>query len=508
MSSGVAFARREITVNTSTNPHKDRVLRRPPQCEAAALIAGMERRSERRDASFGASAPKAPAAPTPLPSASAAVDVRRPTTGAPLRSNGVVAASRPDWRGCAVTGATGAALQAFERALATFQSWRAGAEDDVALALRESPDFVMAHVLRAYLYLASRDRARVASARPSLERARVLPGNAREQAHLAAIEAVLADDYERASSLLGSILQEHPRDVLALQIVHSFDYAGGDVARMGDRVPGVLPAWSRDVPGYHAVLAMHAFGLEESGEYERAEEIGRRALELNPFDARAHHAVAHVFEMTGRAEAGVRWMFERVAYWGSGTLVTTHCWWHLALHRLELGQIERALKLYDRRVRAGHSLEVADLIDAAALLWRVDLSGGEAGAERWTELACAWAPHIEDRFCSFNDLHAMLAFVGARDRDRALRLELELARARLVPGRHGETTRRVGLASCRALIAFGRGEYADAIALLGSLPATAHRLGGSHAQRDVLQLTLLRAVERYRRRGHVVRAAV
>jgi hypothetical protein len=154
--------------------------------------------------------------------------------------------------------------------------------------------------------------------------------------------------------------------------------------------------------------------------------------------------------------------------------------------------------LYDGHIRAGHSRDIADLIDAAALLWRVQLRGGDAGA-RWAELAAAWAPHIDDGFCSFTDLHAMLAFVGARDWDRAQRLEQTLAARQSLPTRHGETTRQLGLPACRALIAFGRGNDTLAITLLASLPALAHRLGGSHAQRDVLHLTLLRAVERVRR---------
>ena len=111
----------------------------------------------------------------------------------------------------------------------------------------------------------------------------------------------------------------------------------------------------------------------------------------------------------------------------------------------------------------------------------------------------AWAPHIDDGFCSFSDLHAMLAFVGARDWNLARRLERELARRQALPTRHGETTRQLGLPACRALIAFGHGDDALAIALLAGLPAQPHRIGGSHAQRDVLHLTLQRAVERMRR---------
>ncbi|MEO8040243.1 MAG: tetratricopeptide repeat protein [Betaproteobacteria bacterium] len=405
-----------------------------------------------------------------------------------------------DARGCAVSGATPVAVEACERALAAFQGWRLGADAQLARAVDEAPHFVMAHVLQAWLLLCSRDSRRVRSARPVLARAACLPANERERQHLAAIAAVLADDYERAKIRLGELLRAYPRDALALQVVHSLDYVTGDVDRLNDRVAAVLPAWSSGLPGYHAVLAMHAFSLEECGEYERAEERALEALCLSPSDARAHHVMAHVFEMSDRPEAGVEWLNERIDFWGDDTVVVTHCWWHLALFHLALGQPGFAMTVYDGWVRAGHSDEIADLIDAAALLWRIQLAGADAGT-RWDELAAAWAPHIHDRFCSFNDLHAMLAFVGAHDWERAHGLEHALVKGQSLPTRHGESTRLAGLSACRALFAFGRGDYTLAITLLASLPAMAHRLGGSHAQRDVLHLTLLRAVEHVRRPG-------
>ena len=418
-----------------------------------------------------------------------------------------------DARGCRISGATPAALQAFERALSAFQGWRGGADAALALALQEAPSFVMAHALQAYLLVCSRDPRRVRSARAVLARAAGLRCNERERGHLAAISAVLADDYEGAKARLGELLRRHPRDALALQVAHAFDYITGDVARLRDRVAAVLPAWSSGLPGYHAVLAMHAFGLEECAEYERAEESARAALALDAFDARAHHVMAHVFEMTERADAGARWMNEHIDRWGANSAVATHCWWHLALFDLAQGGRKRALALYDRRVRAGGSVEVADLIDAAALLWRIQLGGRDRGAPaedtsaRWSELASAWAPHIDDAFCSFNDLHAMLAFVGARDWDRAHHLERVLARGQSLPTRHGATTRLLGLPAGRALIAFGRGDDTLAITLLASLPALAHRLGGSHAQRDVLHLTALQTIERIRRPARRLHAA-
>ncbi|MDQ6916619.1 MAG: tetratricopeptide repeat protein [Pseudomonadota bacterium] len=409
-----------------------------------------------------------------------------------------------DRRGCAISGATPTALDAYERALAASQSWHTGAMEQLGVALKEAPSFVMAHVLQAWLLLSSRDPRRVRPARPVLARAAALSANERERGHLAAIAAALDDDYERTKERLGEVLRMHPRDALALQVAHSFDYLTGDLICMRDRVRSILPAWSSDLPGYHAVLAMHAFSLEECGEYGRAEQAAHEALALNPADARAHHVMAHVFEMTDRADAGVRWMSEHKAGWATETIVATHCWWHLALFHLAPGPVDRALALYDERIRAGRSAEVSDLIDASALLWRMDMRGGGTGA-RWVELADAWAPHIDDRFCSFNDLHAMLAFVGARDWNRAQRLEQVLTSSHSSPTRHGETTRLLGLPAARALMAFGQSKYTVAISLLASLPALAHRLGGSHAQRDVLHLTLLRAIEHVRRPHRRVR---
>ncbi|NUZ08328.1 tetratricopeptide repeat protein [Piscinibacter koreensis] len=406
--------------------------------------------------------------------------------------------STHDPRGCPVSGSNPIARQAYERALAAFVAWRTDSDDPLAAALEGAPRFVMAHVLAACKLVGSRDPRRVRSARPVLELAAALPANPHERLHIAALERILDDDYEGAAGVLGQALDARPRDVLALSMACGIDYLGGATTRMRERVERVLPAWPDDLTGAHAVRAMHAFALVECGENARAEDAARHAIALEPGNARAHHAMAHVFEMTDRPEAGARWLNAHAALWSERTVVATHCWWHLALFHLASGDAGAVLAHYDRRIRAGGLVDVADLIDAAALLWRLRLKGIDAGA-RWRELAAAWESHVDDAFCSFNDLHAMLAFVGAGDWSRARCLEQALARRQWLPTRHGESTRQLGLPACRALIAFGRGEHALAISLLASLPAHLHRLGGSHAQRDVLHLTLLQAIESIRR---------
>jgi tetratricopeptide (TPR) repeat protein len=410
-----------------------------------------------------------------------------------------------DHRNLEISGANPAARDAFERALDAHLSWRSGADAHLQQAVQGAPAFTMAHVLSAYFDLCSRDQGRVREAHGAFETASRLPANPRERLHVAAMGAVLADDFESFGNIVQSLNREYPHDVLGLQIGHTLDYLTGDIETMAARLAAVLPAWSKDTPGYHAVLAMQAFSLVESAQYDRASDRGLRALELDPWDARAHHALTHVYEMTSNAAAGLRWAEQRRVYWAADTVAATHLWWHNGVFHLALGEIQAALAVYDERVRSSPSAEIADMIDAASLLWRIELQGGDTG-ERWTELGAAWEGHIEDGYCTFNDLHAMLALVGARDWTGARRLERALQRNESSSTRYGDTTRSVGLPVGRALMAFGRGDYARVSDALGPLPESAHRIGGSHAQRGLLNLTLFEASRRLHRSPRSVTA--
>jgi tetratricopeptide (TPR) repeat protein len=396
-----------------------------------------------------------------------------------------------DAHGYPVSGATPRGLEAYARALETFVAWSGDARAEAQRAVDAAPEFTMGHVMVALLHLCGRDPAAIPTALAGYRRAQALPKNARERAYLEAIGVGLSGDFEGLRQRLGHIAAQFPRDLLALAMSHTLDYLLGDTRAQRDRITAALPAWSRADAGYHGVLAMHAFGLEECGEYGRAEDAAFAALALAPYNLRAHHARAHVLEMQGRPAEGVRWMQERVAVWDRPGASATHIWWHLALHHLELGDAEQALAIYDRRV-----LEcapgVSELIDASALLWRLKMRGAPLEA-RWTRLADLWAPHAEDAFCAFSDVHAMLAFVGAGRRDLQQRL-LRAERRRVAQGgTNAAMLRNVGLPAAEALAAFGRGDYAQAAGRLRWLPEVSHQLGGSHAQRGIHGITLREA---------------
>jgi len=400
-----------------------------------------------------------------------------------------------DAQGNVMTGATAKAAELYDRAIAELQCYIDDPVATIDAATAEAPEFVMGHVLKAQLNLLGTEAQALPVARASLDKAAGLAATERERIHLAAIREVVNGEFFAGRERLEDVLIAHPRDALALQAAHIWDFLLGDARNLRDRIARVLHAWDDSVPGYHAVLGMYAFGLEESGDYARAEALGRRAVGMNPRDSWAQHAVAHVMEMQGRAEGGIRWMRGNVDGWSKDSFFAIHNWWHLALFHLDRGEIAEVLRLYDEPIRGKRSTMMLDLVDASALLWRLHLRGVDVG-QRWSELADAWTPTAEDGHYVFNGCHAMMAFVAAGRFDLAETAVRSMIARIGKGGTNDMMTREVGLPVARALILFGQGDFRRAAALLRPLRATANRFGGSNAQRDLLDLTLAEAALR------------
>lgn len=262
-----------------------------------------------------------------------------------------------------------------------------------------------------------------------------------------------------------------------------------------DRIARALPEWRAEQPGYHALLGMLAFGLEENADYAGAERAGRRAVDLQPRDGWGQHAVAHVLEMQNRTEEGIAWMRERVEHWAGDSFFQVHNWWHLALFHLDREQLDEVLALFDGPIFGGRSALALDLVDASALLWRLELLGLDVGA-RWQPLADLWEAHADAGNYAFNDAHAMMAFVGAGRGTAVERVLAAQRRAMAEDTDNQRFTSEVGHPLCLAIQAFAAGGHADCVRLIRPLRAIAQRFGGSHAQRDLLDLTLLEAARR------------
>ncbi len=370
---------------------------------------------------------------------------------------------------------------------------------DLAGELAGAADPVpMAHVLAAYLNLMSTDVADVGAAARARAALAAAATNDRERAHAAAIAAWAAGDWGGAARRLDELLLQWPTDVLALMLGHQLDFFTGDAASLRDRPLRTLRELDPQHPHAPFVRGMTAFGLEETGDYGAALDAGRAAVAANPDDVWAIHAVVHTYEMQGRVDEGIAFLRSDETSWEAGNLFTVHNWWHLALYEMEAGRPERALAIYDAEVHHAASLGVPiEMLDASALLWRLRLDDADTGG-RFGPLADAWAPKGSGApWYVFNDLHAVMAAAGADRLDDAGAIVDRLGA--WLPGATGSNaamTAEIGLPACRAVIAFVEDRHEDVVAELLPIRRVLHRFGGSHAQRDALQRTLLESALR------------
>ncbi len=406
-----------------------------------------------------------------------------------------------DPRGNPVSTRSAEALAASEQALWRLLSFYGAPLDDLQAAREADPGWALPRLLHAGYLLSLTEPALVGEARELLEGAAPLLVHAddRERAHAAALQTLAAGDWHGACRAWEALLLQHPRDILALQWAHLFDFYRGDAANLRHRVARVLPEWDEADPLFPYLLGQYAFGLEECQLYAAAEATGRRALAGGARVPWAIHAVAHVMEMQGRHREGGAWMADWRHHWTDGNGFAGHLGWHQALFALETLDHAEALRLFDAHLAPVPEQITLQRLDAASLLWRLQLLGADVGG-RWQPLIRDWdfGDHAAGTY-PFNELHALLALLGNGEHTRAAAwigaVEARVARS---VGSNAEVAREVGLPLMRGTLAFAEGRFDAAVATLYPVRAIASRFGGSHAQRDLIDQTLLAAAVRAR----------
>jgi tetratricopeptide (TPR) repeat protein len=401
-----------------------------------------------------------------------------------------------DAQGHYLSGATEAAAATYDQAVRAFNLVHGDAPGLFDTAREAAPDFAMAHLGKAWVFILANDPGLRTKAAALVETARPLTLNERERAHLAALSHLVQGARAAAVAVLDRHLMRHPFDLVAHQGATLTDGFLGRFHWVRDRSARALPFWSKDQPGYGTLLAMHGFGLEEAGDYTRAEDESREAAELEPLCFWPHHTVAHVMEMTGRPEDGLGWMTARETLWSTpGHMNQVHIWWHKALFHLELGQYDAALALYDGPMRATQRPVALSLTNATALLWRLDTLGCDIG-DRWREQAELWQGHADGKCLVFCDIHAAMAELRSGQEalvERRLQVMRETAASSVEAA---GLYRTVGIPIIEGLAAFHRGAWAEAVELLLPVRFDLWQIGGSYAQRDVVDWTLTEAAVR------------
>ena len=409
-----------------------------------------------------------------------------------------------DSHGLEVTAASAEAVQAFDHAVMGYVGYRADTAQRLDVALAADPEFTLAHCLKGYMAMLAYKQAAVPRAEAAAADAERLTVNAtqRERAHVAALRHWINGDPDRAVDVWEQILIDHPGDILAFRLAHFVNFWLGRPDLMLASVLRTEPHWSEELPGYGAILGCLCFAHEECGHYTEAEAAGRAAIDRDQTDLWAAHGVAHVLEMQGRRGEGIAWIDSLRGNWDEANNLRHHLWWHAAMFHLEYGNTDRVLELYDEHFRnlrsrlteAQPDLYI-DVQNAASMLFRLQRLGVEVG-DRWVELADKAESRIGDCLSAFTLPHWMMA-LGATGRDRAADRMLEAMRAfAQQPGTIASLVRSYALPVCEAVLACARGQHAQAVAVMRPTLSGMYRLGGSHAQQDVLEQLYLDAAMR------------
>ncbi len=400
-----------------------------------------------------------------------------------------------DARGLPLSTASPKAAAAFDHLVTGYLTFRVDTPDRLNAVLEADPDFALAHCMKGYFAMLAFKQAVVPVAVEAARTAQSLAAGAtpRERSHIAAVTAWAEGELDRAIATWESILRDHPHDVVAFRLAHFVNFWRGRPQDMVASVERVIPAWSEDMPGYVSILACRCFAHEEAGNYLGAEPSGRRAIELDPGDLWAAHAVAHVMEMQARRSEGIQWLTTLAPHWEGAHNLQHHLWWHCALFMLEHGDRAAVLELYDTRFRnlAG-PLTVAspdvyiDVQNSASMLFRLQRLGVDVG-NRWEELADKAEARIGDCLSAFTLPHWVMALT-ATGRTAAAKRMIEAMRI-FANGRGTvpPLVRDYVLPIAEAQLAHAAGRHAEAVALMRPAIGGMYQLGGSHTQQDVLE---------------------
>lgn len=386
---------------------------------------------------------------------------------------------------------------------ADFTSSYMGFRRETGAILKEitevDPDMPMARCAKGYLaklFGSSNHSARANLISADLnDHIKSVNANEREQQHAAALGAWCAGDLEKTTQIWEDILLENPQDGLALRLAHFTHFYSGNGHKMRDSMARILPLWSEDHRDYGFLQGMYAFGLEESGQYEKAERYGRAAVERNPKDAWSVHSIAHVLEMTERHEEGIEWVHNLESDWSTVNNFRFHLYWHKCLYHLERGEFDLVMQIYDEQISSDIESDFyLDICNCSALLWRLEMFGVNVG-DRWKALVEVSKRHLNDKDLIFVSLHYLMALIAGGDKVAADQMVEGMRQWATLDETQARICADVGLAVAAGLQHAREGRYAEAVAAIEPVRYKLNIVGGSTAQRDIFVMIMLDAAK-------------
>ncbi|XP_030176793.1 tetratricopeptide repeat protein 38 isoform X1 [Lynx canadensis] len=399
------------------------------------------------------------------------------------------------------------ACKLFDATLTQYVKWTndkslGGIEGCLSKLKAADPTFAMGHAISNGLVLIGTgssvrlDRELDLAVKTMVEVSKTQPLTQRERLHVSAVEAFAKGNFSRACELWEQILWDHPTDMLALKFSHDAYFYLGYQEQMRDSVARIYPFWTPDIPLSSYVKGIYSFGLMETNFYDKAEKLAKEALSINPTDAWSVHTIAHIHEMKAEIKDGLEFMQHSETHWKDSDMLACHNYWHWALYLIEKGEYEAALTIYDTHILPSLKASGAmlDVVDSCSMLYRLHMEGVSVG-ERWQDVLSVTQKHSRDHILLFNDVHFLMASLGARDPQTTQELLTTLQDASESPGENCQhlLARDVGLPLCRALVEAENGNPDRVVELLLPIRYRIVQIGGSNAQRDVFNQLLIHA---------------
>jgi tetratricopeptide (TPR) repeat protein len=392
-----------------------------------------------------------------------------------------------------ISTASSVAAERFQAGMDGVLSYGAGADDHFTAAVRADDGLAVAH---AGLALLAAVRGDAAATRAAVERAQgtVSGATRRERQHVEAVSALLGGDTARGLALVDEHVAEFPRDALLVnQASSAIGFAGGT-----DREERRMAFLERLAPAYGDdwwFASALAFTYHEVERFDESRRLSERSLAQYPGNANASHNLAHVYLEAADNDGGAAFLEPWLAGYDRRAPFHCHLAWHVAMFALHRGRYDRAREVFARDILDAANPRLA-MIDGAALLWRLRLDGQPDQPGGWRGLADLAARVSRPGFI-FGEMHAALTYASCGDETALTKL---IDGLRALDARGHPIAGAVALPLVRGVAAFVAGDHAAALSHLEPVATEFHRIGGSHAQWELFEETMVTsylALERY-----------
>jgi tetratricopeptide (TPR) repeat protein len=374
------------------------------------------------------------------------------------------------------------ALDHYDRGLTLFLGADFGAVEAFQSSVALDEGFALGYVALARSLMMA---GQMAEAKATIGRAKDLADklDARQKQHTECVALLLSGQAQQARELVRSHVREYPRDALVAQLCSNvFGLIGfsGEVGREAELLAytsALLPHYGDD----WWMMSMHALSLCETGQIQASTRLMDKSLALNPRNANAAHFKSHAQYEAGEIAAGRKYLDSWLSGYDDRAVLHGHLSWHSALWALHDGDEAAMWKAIDSGVGpdAAKGLPINVLTDTAAILYRAELAGLSVAPERWSTLSDYAHQFFPETGQSFADMHAALSHAMAGNGDRLMYI-VDTAK-----GFAGDLIQPLA----RAWGAVARENWQAALQELTQVMGTTERLGGSRAQRDLLELT-------------------